>query len=498
MYSSPSFQLASPSKKKSHHSLFLLTETTELDQHDTKSIPQHLEEHASLKGERGAKLAIHTETANLYFGLGKSKLFTPQEASEWGEACANWVAAEGITEILVHIPEELEHPAQAIGFLKGMGLAGLRCDELKTKAAKKPTHLKKILVTTDSRAAPSADDLDQLQALVEAVAFARVLGELPPLVANPQGIVDRFSEEAKEALGKNQIDIEVWDEKKIAKEKMGLFMAVAQGSHEDSPPRFLIARHGEKYKKKGPTLFLVGKGITFDTGGVNLKTSGWMDLLGMRKDMCGCAAVLGAILAIARMKLPIHVVAVTPMTVNAIGSKAVLPGDIVKSYAGKTVEIMNTDAEGRLVLADALHYAVKEKADYIVDVATLTGACAIALGQHHSGLFSNDEDFGRRVLAASTIAGEPAWPLPLSPRYGEELKSQLADIANMGKTREGGASLGAKFLENFVNETPWVHLDIAGTHDLGGPLGSLGQVRAAGRMVHTLTELAKSLAEESR
>ncbi len=487
MYKSPSFELASRSKKISLHSLAILADGSEAPKAMTKSLPSHVEEHGALKGERGAKIALHDETGRFFFGVGKAKLFTQQEAAEWGEACGHWLMGEGVNELVIHFPSELEHPTVVLNFLKGLGISGVRCDELKSKSPKKSTHLKKVVVSGESSGLPTQADLDGLEILIEAIAFSRVIGELPPAVADPKGIVSRF----EDAVAAKQLEIEVWDEKKIAKEKMGLIQAVAAASA--TPPRFLIARYGKQFKSKGPTLFLIGKGITFDTGGINLKTTGWMDLLGMRKDMCGCAAVLGAILAISKMKLGIHVVAVTPLTTNSIGSEAVLPGDIITSYAGKTVEIMNTDAEGRLVLADAIHFAVKEKADYIVDVATLTGACAVALGAHHSGLFSNDEDFARRVLAASTAAGEPAWPMPTSPRYGEELKSQLADMANMGKTREGGASLGAKFLEAFVGETPWVHLDIAGTHDLGGPASGGAQLKVAGRMVHTLVELARSM-----
>jgi leucyl aminopeptidase len=198
-------------------------------------------------------------------------------------------------------------------------------------------------------------------------------------------------------------------------------------------------------------------------------------------------------LAIAKIKPSINVVAITPLTTNSIGSSAINPGDIFTSFAGKTVEIQNTDAEGRLVLADALHYAVTQKADYIVDAATLTGACAVALGLHHSGLFTNNSKFSAQVLKATETSGEPAWPMPMSPRYGEELKSQLADLSNMGKSREGGAQLGAKFLENFVGETPWVHLDIAGTVDLGEPAVAGAQVHAAGRMVHSFVTLAEQL-----
>jgi leucyl aminopeptidase len=218
----------------------------------------------------------------------------------------------------------------------------------------------------------------------------------------------------------------------------------------------------------------------------------------MKGDMAGAAAVVGAALALSQTKPGIPVVAVTPLTMNAIGPKAIIPGDVVKSYAGKTVEIENTDAEGRLILADAIHFAVQERAHWIVDVATLTGACVIALGKHFTGLFSNHKDLREQVLTAAEASGEPAWPLPATSRYKEELKSSVADLSNMGKGRDGGASIGACFLEHFVGTTPWVHLDIAGSTDLGGPAAGVNSTTAAGRMVHTLVTLAHQLGDQNR
>jgi leucyl aminopeptidase len=214
--------------------------------------------------------------------------------------------------------------------------------------------------------------------------------------------------------------------------------------------------------------------------------------------MAGAAGVMGAALALSQAKPGIPVVAVTPLTMNSIGSRAIIPGDVVKSYAGKTVEIENTDAEGRLILADAIHYAVQEKAHWIVDVATLTGACVVALGKHFTGLFSNHAGLRDEIMQAAEAAGEPTWPLPSTSRYKEELKSSVADLSNMGKGRDGGASIGAVFIEHFVGTTPWAHLDIAGSADLGGPAAGVNSTTAAGRMVHTLFSLAHTLGEQHR
>jgi leucyl aminopeptidase len=477
--------------------------------------PAHLETHAALRGERGARLSLHGARSFFFYGVGAIDLFDEQEAADHGEACGQFLLAEGVREVLIEFPAELDHPLVNSNFLKGLGLAGLSYGALKTapesgktnEADRTKPRLTRVAVSAHGTGALSDQELEELSPLVDAIGFARILGDLPPAIASPQGIVDFFAAEAGPEL-----QLEVWDEARIAREGMGLLQAVSRGSDPDFPPRFLIARYFPKgagkpaRKSRGssrgvkrpdrPTLFWVGKGITFDTGGINLKTGDWQGLLSMRRDMCGAAAVLGAVLAASRIGLDVPIVAVTPLTTNSIGSRAVLPGDIIRSYAGKTVEIMNTDAEGRLILADALHYAVSQKADFIVDVATLTGACAVALGAYHSGLFANDDEFGQRVLLASRLAGEPAWPMPLSRRYGEELKSGLADLANMGKSRDGGAQLGAKFLENFVAKTPWAHLDIAGTHDIVGPAASGAGFKAAGRMVHTLVELARSFTLE--
>jgi leucyl aminopeptidase len=312
--------------------------------------------------------------------------------------------------------------------------------------------------------------------------------ELPGSVGNPAEIANRF----KAAIDPKLIQLEIWDEKRIAKEKMGLLMAVSQGAA--SPPRFLVARYGKEYVGKKPMLALVGKGVTFDTGGINLKTTDWRGLVEMKKDMGGSAGVLGAMLAIQALKPKMPVIGITPLTYNSIDARSVLPSDVVTSYSGKTVEILNTDAEGRLILADALHYATLQKPDFIVDVATLTGACVVALGTHWSGAFSNRKEFREQVEKIAGDCGEPAWPMPVSTRFAAELKSEIADMANMGKARDGGASLGACFLEKFVNEIPWVHLDIAGTVDLGSPAQEGTPTKGAGRMVHTLAELAVRIA----
>jgi leucyl aminopeptidase len=291
-------------------------------------------------------------------------------------------------------------------------------------------------------------------------------------------IVDDFSRYKVKVKILNEFDMK----------SLGMNLILSVGSSSVNKPKLLIGECSGSGRIKR-TIVLVGKGVTFDTGGVNLKVIAWQELVGMKKDMGGAAGVLGAMLTIGRLKPSINVVGVTPLTTNQLGSGAIHPGDIFRSFSGKTVEIQNTDAEGRLILADALHYAVTEKADWIVDAAT----CCVALGIHNTGLFSNHAGFSETVRATAEAAGEPAWPMPMSPRYGAELKSKLADLGNMGKGRDGGATLGAKFLENFVANTPWVHMDIAATVDLGEPAAAGAQLTAAGRMVHTFSKLAEEL-----
>ena len=312
-----------------------------------------------------------------------------------------------------------------------------------------------------------------------AVALARWLVNLPPCELYPE----TFAQQVKAIAGEWSIDCEVLDEAQLMAERMGSMLGVARGS--DRPPRLVVLR----YMKggSGPTLGLVGKGVTFDSGGLSLKDSDQM--ADMKCDMAGAAAVLAAVQAIAELGLAVNVVGVTPLVENMPGGKALKLGDVLKARNGKTIEVMNTDAEGRLILADALAYAVDQKANHLVDLATLTGSCMVALGTEVAGLMSNNDEWGERVRAAIRRAGERAWPLPMDSSYDSMLKSDVADLKNIPPNRYGGAIAGGKFLEQFVAGLPWVHLDIAGpawadsestTRDAGG----------TGAYVRSLVELA--------
>ncbi|MEO7003518.1 MAG: hypothetical protein ABI068_16975, partial [Ktedonobacterales bacterium] len=267
----------------------------------------------------------------------------------------------------------------------------------------------------------------------------------------------------------------------------GALLAVNQGSVEE--PRFIVLRHSGIRNGSGPALGLVGKGITFDSGGLSLKTADGMKT--MKTDMCGAAAVIGAMRAIALLKVPATVTGIVPTTENMPSGSAYRPGDILRAANGKTIEIDNTDAEGRLILADALSYAVKQGIAPLIDAATLTGAIVIALGSVRAGLFSNDEAFQRTVQAAAEAAGERVWPMPMDEEYDALIRSEIADVRQTGG-RGAGAIVAAKVLSNFVDATPWAHLDIAATayRDKREPDSEGG---ATGYGVRLFTELATLL-----
>ena len=309
-------------------------------------------------------------------------------------------------------------------------------------------------------------------AVAAGVTLAREFGNRPGNQCTPTWL----GQQAKKMGKEFGLDVEVLDRKAVEKLGMGAFLAVAQGS--DEPLRFIVARY-EGAAKSVPPVVLVGKGITFDTGGISLKPGHEMDE--MKFDMCGAASVLGTLHAIASLKPRLNLVCIVPTCDNMPSGKAVKPGDVVTSMSGQTVEILNTDAEGRLILCDALTYAERFKPAVVVDIATLTGACVIALGHHHSGLFTADDGVAAQMLAASRAALDPCWRMPLDEEYDEALKSNFADMGNVGG-RPGGAITAAMFLRRYTGKYPWAHLDIAGTAWKSGTAKG-----ASGRPVGLLT-----------
>lgn len=336
------------------------------------------------------------------------------------------------------------------------------------------------LVCAKAGQAALAQGLKQGEAIAAGVELARECANRPGNHATPT----HLAAEAKR-LGKAfGLKVEVLERKDCEKLGMGSFLAVAQGSEQ--PPKFIVARYDGGPKGAAPVV-LVGKGITFDTGGISIKPAAEMDE--MKFDMGGAASVLGTLCAVAGLKAKVNLVGIIPACENMPDGRAVKPGDVVTSMSGQTIEILNTDAEGRLILCDALTYAERFKPAAVVDIATLTGACVIALGHIRSGLFSPDDALAAELQAAGDTAGDPAWRMPLDEEYDEALKSNFADMGNVGG-RAGGSVTAAKFLQRFAGKLRWAHLDIAGTAWKSG-----AQKGATGRPVPLLTHWVLSQAK---
>ena len=327
---------------------------------------------------------------------------------------------------------------------------------MKSKPPERKAALGKVVLHVAGRGdvAKGESAAARAKAIADGVRLARDLGNLPANVCTPS----HLASEARALAKHHGLACEILDQHQMEKLGMGAFLAVARGSHQ--PPKLIVLKHQGASKKSEAPVVLVGKGVTFDTGGISLKPAAEMDE--MKFDMCGAASVLGTMKAVALMKLPLNVIGIVPATENMPGGNAVKPGDIVTTMSGKTVEILNTDAEGRLILCDALTYAERFKPAAVVDVATLTGAMVIALGHIATGLFANDDSLARELLKAGDASWDRAWHLPLWDDYQEALKSNFADIPNIGN-RAGGAITAACFLERFTKAYPWAHLDIAGT-----------------------------------
>ena len=335
-------------------------------------------------------------------------------------------------------------------------------------------------------------DRPKLRAVTEAVRRGRIVAEATnaarDLVNEPGNTLTptELGRRAREAARRSRIRCQMLGPQQLGRLGARALLGVARGSQE--PPRLIVLEY-RGGRRGGPHLGLIGKGITFDSGGISIKPAENMEA--MKGDMAGAAAVIAATSAIALLSLPIHVTAVVPATENLPSGSALKPGDVLRAMSGKTIEVVNTDAEGRLVLADALHYARNRKVSHLVDVATLTGACVVALGTLNSGAFTNSQALLDKVLAAGRAAGERIWPLPMDPEYDDLIKSDIAEIKNTGG-RKGGAITGAKFLQHFVGDTPWVHLDIAGTSEADKEKGYQPK-GATGVMVRTLVNLAVEL-----
>lgn len=334
-----------------------------------------------------------------------------------------------------------------------------------TKSKPEGRELKKVVVGVNDAGAHKAA-FQRAKAAAVGIEFARELGNLPPNYATPT----RLGDEAQRLAKAHRFQVEVFGPKEVARIGMGSFLGVAKGSAE--PLRFITLRYDGAGRGEAP-IVLVGKGITFDTGGISIKPSAEMDE--MKYDMGGAASVLGTFRALAELRPRVNVVGLIPSCENMPDGSSYKPGDILTSLSGQTIEVLNTDAEGRLILCDALTYAERFKPRAVIDIATLTGACVVALGGVRSGLFATDDQLADQLVAAGEAALDPCWRMPLDDEYAEGLKTNFADVANVAG-RAGGAVVAAKFLHRFTQNYPWAHLDIAGTAWKGGAAkGSTGR-----------------------
>ena len=429
-------------------------------------------------GKLGDALMLHAPagaaTARvLLIGLGAAANFGRKQYRKSLQSAAQSLAKSGASDAIVYLTLEdisdLDVNYRARIVAEVFATQAYKIPDLKTAAKPKPKPLMSVSVAVaDARGIKAASKgLEIGAALGGGIALARDLANLPPNVCTPTYMGNRALQMSKEFPS---IKTKVLDAAEIKALKMGAFLAVTQGS--DQPPRLIVCEYRGGAKSLAP-ICLIGKGITFDTGGISLKDPPAMDE--MKFDMSGGATVLGALRAAAELKLRINVVAIVAAAENMPSGGAIKPSDIVTSMSGQTVEILNTDAEGRLVLCDAITYSRRYKPQTVIDVATLTGACIVALGSHVSGLMSNDDDLAEELSAAGVRADDRAWRLPVGEEYAEQLKSNFADLANVGG-REGGACTAASFLWKFAKDLSWAHLDIAGTAWLGGSQkGSTGR-----------------------
>jgi leucyl aminopeptidase len=416
----------------------------------------------------------------IVIGTGKPSAIKEKDFLKFGGVAAGKMnAASDAVTIVAELPDSAMKPEQAAAIASGIRLRAYKFDRYKTKkkdgeneAVKADVWIAAGDVAAARKAfAPSAH-------VVEGVLMARELVNEPPNVLYPEEFGRRAAQ-----LRKLGVDVEILDVKAMTKLGMGALLGVAQGSAR--PGRVVIMRWNGGKKGEQPVAF-VGKGVCFDTGGISIKPAGSME--DMKGDMGGAACVVGLMHALAARKAKVNAVGAIGLVENMPDGNAQRPGDIVTSMSGQTIEIINTDAEGRLVLADVLWYvATKFKPKFMVDLATLTGAIMVALGTEHAGLFSNNDELAERLTKVGLETGERVWRMPLGPEYDKQIDSQFADMKNTG-TRNGGSITAAQFLQRFVDDTPWAHLDIAGTA-MGAPKTDINQSWGSGYGVRLLERL---------
>jgi leucyl aminopeptidase len=411
----------------------------------------------------------------LVVGLGKSDELDAERLRVAAAVAAKEAGRLEAGSIAWALPEGPDPEVAADAVVTGTILASYRFDRFKSE----DSDAARLETLTLLAPAEAADAAERARVAAEAQNRARDLQSTPANFATPTDLAERAEEIA---AGSDALSVEVLGRAELEEKGMGGILAVSQGGPQE--PKLIVLRYSGGGTGK---LAFVGKGVTFDTGGISLKPGAGMHE--MKMDMSGAAAVLEAVAAIAELGLPLDLLAVVPSTENMPSGSAIKPGDVITQYNGTTVEVNNTDAEGRLILADALAYAVEQGAERIVDLATLTGAVVIALGSTYAAVISNDDELAEEVVRAGAETGELTWRLPLHPEFKELMKGTVADLSNLGKARKAGTITAASFLEEFVGETPWAHVDIAGTAwDVGREYTGKD---ASGFGVRLLLELAR-------
>lgn len=451
-----------------------------------------------MDGKLDATLMLHNVPGTLcervlLIGLGKESDFTDKQYCKAVRSSVKALTSSGAADVATFLAEltvkELTVRRKVALLTEVMLDATYKFDAIKKKkndlkkgAAKKGITTIAINVAQAGEVKDAKLGLADGRALAAGVSLAKDLGNLPPNVCTPT-----YLAEQAQALGKKyDFKVKVLEQSELKKLGMGSFLGVTQGSEE--PPKFIVMQHLKGKKDQKPVV-LVGKGITFDTGGISLKPGSEMDE--MKYDMCGAASVIGTFKTIAEMDLALNVIGLIPTCENMPDGRATRPGDVLTSMSGLTIEVLNTDAEGRLILCDALTYAERFEPSAVVDIATLTGACVIALGHHASGLFSNNDDLAKELLQAGEVSLDRAWHMPMWDDYQPLLDSNFADIANIGG-RAGGSITAACFLSRFAEKYEWAHLDVAGTAWKSGK-----EKGGTGRPVPLLTEFLVARANKA-
>jgi leucyl aminopeptidase len=419
----------------------------------------------------------------LLIGVAKLTLADVRKAAG---AAVRYARPRKLRELAIAIPEGLDPLAATKAVLEGAYIGDFDSDTYRSDRKDQSIEQLSVVASNGANSAAIETGLREGVILGEAQNFARSLINEPGNVLTPTVLGQRAAEMCRQY----GLQCEVYGADKLKELKMGAFWGVTKGSEE--PPALIVMTYEPKKAPASPVFGLVGKGITFDTGGISIKSADGMEK--MKYDMAGGAAMIGAMQAIAQLKPAVKVIGIVCAAENMPSGSAMKPGDVLIAMSGKSIEVVNTDAEGRLVLADGLAYARQLGATHLIDAATLTGACVVALGQVNAGCFANNEDVYKHFVEAAEISGERFWRLPLEDDYKDQIKSNIADIMNTGVNRYGGATNAAMFLKEFAEDTPWIHLDIAGLawSDEAKPWMAKGP---SGIAMRTITEWVRSYAK---